>query len=78
MKDLASQPKVYSFLESIFNVLVGFGINVFAQSVVFPWFGIYIPLSANIGIALIFTVISIIRSYCLRRAMNWWHIRKMV
>jgi len=73
----ASQTKAYSFIESIFNVLVGLGINVGLQTIVFPWFGIYIPFSDNLKIAGIFTVVSIARSFLLRRGFNWWHVRKM-
>ena len=77
LKEIASQTKVMSFLESIFNIIVGLGINIVAQTIIFPWFGIYIPFSDNLKIAGLFTIISIIRSFCLRRAFNWWHIRKL-
>ena len=77
LRQIASQPKSHSFLESIFNVAVGLGINVTAQAIIFPWFGIFIPLSSNLQIAMIFTVISIVRSYCLRRGMNWYHTKDL-
>lgn len=77
LKELASQPKIMSFIESLFNVAVGLGINIYAQTVIFPLFGIYIPFSDNLKIAGLFTVISIIRSFFLRRTFNWWHIRKI-
>lgn len=76
-KEIASQPRAYSFLESVFNVLVGLGINIAAQATIFPWFGIHIPFSDNLKIAGIFTIISIIRSFYIRRTFNWWHIRKL-
>ena len=74
---IASQPKGMSLTESIINVLVGLLINITAQHLVFPLFGIYITWGQNLQIAMIFTVISIIRSYVLRRGFNWWHIRKL-
>lgn len=73
----ASQPKGMSLTESVINVLVGLGINITAQHLVFPLFGIFISWGQNLQIAMIFTVISIIRSFMLRRAFNWWHIRKL-
>ncbi len=73
----ASQPKGMSLTESVINVLIGLVINVTAQHYVFPIFGIYIGWDKNLAIAGIFTVISIIRSFALRRAFNWWHIRKL-
>lgn len=71
----ASQPKYHSFIESIINVAVGLGINIMAQHLLFPLFGIYISWGQNLQIAGIFTIISIIRSYCLRRGFNWYHIK---
>lgn len=77
LRKKASQPKHHSFIESIVNVAVGLGINITAQHLVFPLFGIYISWGQNLQIAGIFTVISIIRSYCLRRGFNHYHIRKL-
>jgi hypothetical protein len=38
--------------------------------VIFPWFGIHIPLSTNFKIGAWFTLISLVRSYVLRRVFN--------
>jgi hypothetical protein len=40
-----------------------------------PLFGIHISQASHVGIGLIFMVASIARSYALRRAFNWWHVR---
>jgi hypothetical protein len=61
------QAKIHSFVETILNVVVGFIVAVVSQILVFPIFGIYVPLSSNLGIACFFTAISIIRGYVLRR-----------
>jgi hypothetical protein len=37
---------------------------------VFPLFGIHIPLSADLAIGGIFVVVSLVRSYLLRRLFN--------
>lgn len=68
------QTRKWSFIESCVNVLVGYGIAVASQVLIFPLFDIHVPLRANLLIGLFFTVISIIRSYVLRRAFNWWHV----
>ena len=60
-----------SFVESIANVAVGYGVAVAAQVAIFPVFGIRIPFMDNLIIGAFFTVVSIARSYCLRRAFNW-------
>lgn len=67
------QSRLHSFIESCINVAIGFGIALATQIVVFPWFGIHIPLSQDMFITAIFTVVSIARSYFIRRLFNWIH-----
>lgn len=69
------QTRKWSFIESCVNVLVGYGIAVVSQIAIFPLFDIHIPVRDNLLIGLFFTVISIFRSYALRRVFNWWHVR---
>ena len=64
------QTKKGSIFEAFINILVGYGINLGAQIIIFPMFGIHIPLSSNIWIGLMFTVISLTRSYLIRRLFN--------
>lgn len=64
------QSKKQSIIESIVNTLIGYIIAVLSQMVIFPVFGIEIPLSDNLMIALYFTVVSLLRSYLLRRYFN--------
>ena len=59
-----------SMVESITNVLVGYLVAVVAQLIVFPIFDIRISTADNLTIAAIFTVVSIVRSYALRRFFN--------
>lgn len=72
---MRGQSKKHSLLESVVNVAIGYGIAILSQVAIFPLFGIHIPLRDNLLIGVIFTVVSIVRSYALRRAFNWWHIR---
>ena len=69
------QSKKHSVLEAIINVMVGYWIAVIAQAFIFPLFGVHLPFASNMAIGGIFTVISLIRSYCLRRAFNKWHLK---
>ena len=64
------QSKLGSIVESVANVVVGYGIAVTSQVLIFPCFGVHVPLTANLKIGLVFTVISLIRSYTLRRIFN--------
>ena len=68
-----SQSRAISLVESVANVIVGFGVAVATQSVVFPLFGLQVALSANLAIGAVFTVVSIVRSYLLRRLFE--HLR---
>ena len=65
------QTKKHSAIESLANIAVGIGIAFGTQVVVFPWFGLHATLAANLGITAIFTVVSFVRSYTLRRVFNW-------
>lgn len=62
-----NQTRQHSALETLTNVAVGYLVAVGSQVVIFPLFGVRVPLSSNFLIGGYFTVISIIRSYTLRR-----------
>ena len=65
-----SQSKKGSVVEALTNIVVGYMINLGVQLVVFPMNGIHISLRSNVKIGLMFTLISLVRSYVLRRAFN--------
>lgn len=64
------QTRLGSFYEALINVLIGFGIGLASQILVFPMVGIEVSLSTNLEVAAWFTVISIARSYVIRRWFN--------
>jgi len=61
------QTKLGSFYEACINVFIGFGINYCANLLILPLFGFHITLSENFFMGLLYTVISVIRSYVVRR-----------
>jgi hypothetical protein len=65
-----SQSRAMSFVESCTNVAVGYLVAVASQLLIFPIFGIRVSLADNLLIGAFFTVISIARSYALRRLFN--------
>ena len=65
-----SQTRAWSFVESCANVAIGYGVALLSQLAVFPLYGIHVDLSTNLAIGAWFTVISIARSYCVRRLFN--------
>jgi hypothetical protein len=64
------QSRYLSAVESMVNVAVGWGVALISQLVVFPLFDIHIPFSSNLAISAWFTLISLVRSYVLRRWFN--------
>lgn len=65
-----TQSRRCSALESCMNIAVGFSINFTANMTVFPLFGWHISAEQNLGLGAIYTGISLVRSYCLRRVFN--------
>ena len=64
------QTKLGSFYEACINVAIGFGINFVANLIILPLFGFNITLSDNFLIGLLYTVVSVARSYVVRRWFN--------
>lgn len=64
------QSKMQSLIEAWVNVVIGFGINLIANLIVLPAFGYRVTVGDAFGIGLVFTVISIARSYFIRRWFN--------
>ena len=70
------QSRLMSLVESLANVLVGYGVAVATQMVVFPLFGLAVTVTENLPIGLIFTAVSIVRSYALRRGFEALRVRQ--
>ncbi len=69
------QTHLGSVIESVANIVFGFGVAVWANTVVLPWFGFKCSTHQALGIGLIFTAISFVRSYIFRRVFNWIQVR---
>lgn len=67
-----SQSRRLSLLEAATNTAVGYALAVATQYAVFPAFGLRVGFIENLGIGLIFTAVSLVRSYALRRLFNRW------
>jgi len=65
-----SQSKKHSLVESVTNVAIGYSVAIISQLLIFPVFDIRIPLFDNLMIGAWFTVISLGRSYVIRRWFN--------
>ena len=65
-----AQTKLESAIEVVANVLIGYVVATASQIMIFPLFGIFLPLSDNLLIGAYFTAISIVRGYVVRRIFN--------
>jgi len=64
------QSRAMSLVESLANVAVGYGVAVVTQILIFPIFGLHTTLAQNVMMGALFTLVSIIRSYVLRRVFE--------
>ena len=65
-----SQTQLGSFVEAWANIAIGFTINWSANMLILPLFGFKVTGAQAFGIGVFFTVISLVRSYVLRRWFN--------
>ncbi len=64
------QNKLDSFIEACINVLLGFGISVLANIVIFPIVGVVASTTQLLGIGIFMTFVSVARSYFVRRVCD--------
>ncbi len=69
------QSRLMSLAEAIANVVVGYGIAVITQILIFPVFGLHTTLMQNLKMGAVFTVVSIARSFALRRLFEALRVR---
>lgn len=67
---IAMQSRIGSLIEAAANIAVGFGVNFTANMIVLPAFGFPVTAGQAFSIGLVFTAISLVRSYVLRRWFN--------
>lgn len=64
------QSRLMSFVEAVTNVVVGYLLAIATQFAVFPLFGFVVSVGDNLMIGGIFTAVSLIRSFALRRVFE--------
>ena len=69
------QSRLMSLVEAVANVLVGYGVAVITQILIFPIFGLQTTLAQNLKMGAVFTVVSIARSFALRRVFEVIRVR---
>ena len=64
------QSKRESMIESLTSTTIGIIIGIVLNLTILPIFGYPVSLSDSLWISVIFTIVSIIRSYVIRRFFN--------
>jgi hypothetical protein len=65
-----NQSRLGSLIEALFNVAIGFAINFVANMAILPLIGFHITPGQNLFIGVLYTLISVARSYVIRRWFN--------
>ena len=64
------QSRLASLIESLTNVAIGMVVSFFGQIVVSHWYNLPLNVAQNMQIVLFFTVLSVARSFVVRRWFN--------
>ena len=64
---MSGQGKKGSLVESMIQVLSGWGVAIITQLIVYPLMGIEVSIVQNINLSLIFIVVGFIKQYYVRR-----------
>lgn len=70
------QTRKMSAIESLVSTAIGLLVALATQMIVFPLLGIPVSLTQNLMLTIIFTIVSIFRSYCVRRLFNALHSKQ--
>lgn len=68
------QSRLMSLVEAVANVIVGYGVAVVTQILIFPIFGLHTTLAQNLKMGVVFTMVSIVRSYLLPRLFEAFRV----
>ncbi len=66
-----SQKRAISAIEAATNVVLGWLIALIAQALVFPVLGLQVMFWQHVTLSGVFTAVSFLRSYVLRRCFVW-------
>lgn len=70
------QSRRNSAIEAFVNVAIGYLVSVLANILILPMFGYDVSLPDSFAIGAAFTVVSLTRSYAVRRFFNFLQWRK--
>jgi membrane protein implicated in regulation of membrane protease activity len=65
-----NQTRLSSLIEATVNTAIGFVVALVSQFLLFPLVGIHVSMAVQLELVTYFTIVSVIRSYVLRRWFN--------
>ena len=65
-----SQSKKQSMVETVVGTFIGILTSMVTQAIIYPMYGFQVTFMENVGITFIFTVVSLVRGYLVRRFFN--------
>ena len=71
------QTRTLSAVETLSSTAIGYLVAVLTQAIVFPAYGIKTHAGDHFAIAAIFTAVSIIRGYFVRRFFVWVEMKRV-
>lgn len=69
------QTRLQSAAETAANYVVGYFLAWFIMTYLLRWLGYPITKEKSGGVVGIFTIVSVLRSFAIRRFFNWLHVR---
>lgn len=72
------QTRIQSAAETAVNYIVGYFLAWFIMNYVLHWMGYPVKKGEAGGIVGIFTAVSVVRSFAIRRFFNWLHVRAII
>ena len=68
------QSRLASAIEVAAGTAFGYAVSLAVQAAVFPLYGIDMPAGQQVSLSAIFTAVSLVRGYAVRRAFNAFHV----
>lgn len=79
MQRMAGQTPWESAVESCIGTIIGFGVSWLIQMTLVPLIlGVKFTATQGFWVVVLYTVVSWVRSYWVRRGFNWWHHKRGV
>lgn len=69
------QSRPQALREAVAGTAIGFVVTMICNWIIYPWFDLHLNLQTNLGLTIVFTFISVVRGYFVRRLFDCIHHR---